>query len=229
MTMPDANTTNGLEDLRREALARVREFGRAAASGEDARPACVLQLIEDCQNGILSPDDNKEIYDQYLAAYSKRAVFTEAGKAGNASKWKACMSMGALVGVDGVAVAQRAVTLRGNMVSEGLKPKAMFDGLVSVSRAQLASPNSELSDDEIRDALSKDVKEKTAKDFLKSAAKALEKALEINDSMSEDALADTETALAKVSNALALIERREANASKLEQLRSLQAELGIAA
>ena len=223
----NTNTTNGLEDLRREALSRVREFGRAAASGEDARPACILQLIEDCQNGILSPDDNKEIYDQYLAAYSKRAVFTENGKAGNASKWKAPMSMGAMVGVDGVAVAQRAVTLRGNMASEGLKPKAMFDGLVSVSRAQLANPSAELSDDEIRDALSKDVKDKTAQDFLRAAAKALEKALEI--SMSEDALADTETALARVSNALSIIERREANTAKFEQLRALQAELGIAA
>jgi len=221
--------TNGLDDLRREALSRVREFGRAAASGEDARPACILQLIEDCQNGVLSPDDNKEIYDQYLAAYSKRAVFTENGKAGNASKWKAPMSMGAMVGVDGVAVAQRAVTLRGNMASEGLKPKAMFDGLVSVSRAQLANPSAELSDDEIRDALSKDVKEKSAKDFLKSAAKALEKALEINDGMGDDAIADTQTALDKVSNALALIERREANTAKFEQLRALQAELGIAA
>ena len=71
-------------------------------------------------------------------------------------------------------------------------------------------------------------KEKIAKDFLRTAAKAIEKALALPD-MQSDERELAEVALARTSEALAKIIAREELAEKQAQLASLQKELGLAA
>lgn len=216
-----------LDDGRKMFMSDVRELGRESALGKDSLPRLAMRTVEAAALGYIGEDDGKAVYEEYLTAESKRLVHTDAGKQANASKVKALIKMG-LLPIDAVDVIQRAAEEHVKMRKEGLKPQAAYAAYISVARAQLASPNSELSDDEIRDAMGASQKDKTAKDFIRSAAKALEKSLTC-EGMTDSERELAEVALARTSEVLANILAREERAEKLAQVAALQKQLGLAA
>jgi HPt (histidine-containing phosphotransfer) domain-containing protein len=216
-----------LDDGRKSYMADVRELGRESALGKDSLPRLAMRTVEAAALGYIGEDDGKAVYEEYLTAESKRLVHTDNGKAANASKVKALIKMG-LLPIDAVDVIQRAADEHSKMRKEGLKPQPAYAAYISVARAQLASPNSELSDDEIRDAMGVAQKDKTAKDFIRSAAKALEKSLTC-EGMTDSERELAEVALARTSEVLANILAREERADKLAKVAELQRALGLAA
>jgi hypothetical protein len=212
-----------LEDGRKNYLADVRELGRESALGKDSLPRLAMRTIEAAALGYIGEDDAKAIYDDYVTAESKKLSHTDGGKAANASKLKALIKMG-LLPIDAVDVIQRAASEHAAMRKEGLKPQPAYAAYISVARAQLGSPNSELSDDEIREAMGTSPKDKTAKDYIRAAAKALEKSLTV-DGMTVTERELAESALARTSEVLALISAREDRAEKLAQIAMLQAQV----
>jgi hypothetical protein len=208
-------------------LSDVRELGRDSALGKDSLPRLAMRTVEAAALGYIGEDDGKAVYEEYLTAESKRLVHTDAGKQANASKVKALIKMG-LLPIDAVDVIQRAAEEHSKMRKDGLKPQAAYAAYVSVARAQIASPNSELTDEEIRDAMGASQKDKTAKDFIRSAAKALEKSLTC-EGMTDSERELAEVALARTAEVLANILAREERAEKLAQVAALQKQLGLAA
>lgn len=212
-----------LEDGRKNYLADVRELGRESALGKDSLPRLAMRTVEAAALGYIGEDDAKQIYDDYLTAESKKLIHTDNGKAANASKLKSFIKMG-LLPVDAVDVIQRAADLHKEMRKDGLKPQPAYAAYVSVARAQIAAPHNELSDDEIREAMGAAQKDKTAKDYMRTAAKALEKALAVDGmTVSERELA--ESALARTSEVLGLIIAREDREAKLAQIAMLQSQI----
>lgn len=212
-----------LEDGRKNYLADVRELGRESALGKDSLPRLAMRTVEAAALGYIGEDDAKQIYEDYLTAESKKLIHTDNGKAANASKLKSFIKMG-LLPVDAVDVIQRAADLHKEMRKDGLKPQPAYAAYVSVARAQIAAPHNELSDDEIREAMGAAQKDKTAKDYMRTAAKAIEKALEIDGmTVSERELA--ESALARTSEVLGLLIAREDREAKLAQIAMLQSQL----
>ena len=212
-----------LEDGRKNYLADVRELGRESALGKDSLPRLAMRTVEAAALGYIGEDDAKAIYDDYITAESKKLSHTDGGKAANASKLKALIKMG-LLPIDAVDVIQRAASEHSAMRKEGLKPQPAYAAYISVARAQLATPHSDLADDEIREAMGTSPKDKTAKDYIRAAAKALEKSLTVDGmTVSERELA--ESALARTSEVLALISAREDRAEKLAQIAMLQAQV----
>ena len=218
-----------LDDGRKAYMSDVRELGRESALGKDSLPRLALRTVEAAANGYIGEDDGKAVYEEYLTAESKRLVHTDNGKAANASKVKALIKLGLMPDtIDPVDVIQRAAEEHSNMRKEGLKPQPAYAAYVSVARAQVASPNSPLTNDEIRDAMGAVQKDKTAKDFIRSAAKALEKSLTC-EGMTDSERELAEAALARTSEVLAQIMAREERAEKLAQVAALQRSLGLAA
>lgn len=212
-----------LEDGRKNYLADVRELGRESALGKDSLPRLAMRTVEAAALGYIGEDDAKQIYEDYLTAESKKLIHTDNGKAANASKLKSFIKMG-LLPVDAVDVIQRAADLHKEMRKDGLKPQPAYAAYVSVARAQLAAPHNDLSDDEIREAMGAAQKDKTAKDYMRTAAKALEKALAVDGmTVSERELA--ESALARTSEVLGLLIAREDREAKLAQIAMLQSQL----
>jgi hypothetical protein len=218
-----------LEADRKAAFAYARELGRDKAYGDDALPKLGIRACEDAQKGILSPDDAKALYQDYITSVSKKAEHTDGGKAGNTSKLANFLKLGVMQTVDGVAVLQDAVLEHQNMRAAKLKVKGAYLAYETIAKAQLASPNARLSLAEIRSLMEKDDADKTAKDHLKAAVKAMEKALAMPQDMSPDETRHAQDALSSATAALNMLENREARAAKMAELAALQAELGLAA
>jgi hypothetical protein len=218
-----------LELDRKAAFAYARELGRSSGEGTNSLPNLGIFACEQAQKGILSPDDAKAIYEDYITSESKKLVHSDGGKAANASKLKNFLTLGAMTTVDGVAVLQTAVYAHGQMRAAKLKVKGAYVAYETVAKAQIASPSSELTEDEIRNLIAKDDADKTAKDHIRAATKALEKALTLPQDMSEAERLNAEAAFAAATAALSMMEKREATAEKLAKIAELQAELGLAA
>ena len=226
MTNATLSNSAALADGKKEFLSRAREHGRAIAAGSDAWPNIALETVEAASLGYISPDDAKAIYDDVISAYSKRLVHSDNGKGAGASKLKSIITLGCMTTVDGVKALQDAALEHAKMRKEGLKPQAAYAGFVSVARAQIASPRVQLGASDLRAALMKVEKEKTARDFVADAVKDLEKALAV-EGLSADEKAGVEAALAKAGEVIGLMDQAAARAAKLEQLAALQAELGL--
>lgn len=210
-------------------MSDVRELGRESALGKDSLPRLAMRVVEAATLGYIGEDDSKAVYEEYLTSESKRLVHTDAGKAANASKLKKLIVMGLLPeAIDPVDVIQRAAEEHAKMRKEGLKPQPAYAAYVSVARAQVNAPNSALTNAELRDAMGVEPKDKTAKDFIRSAAKALEKSLTC-EGMTDSERELAEVALARTAEVLANILAREERAEKLAQVAALQKQLGLAA
>jgi HPt (histidine-containing phosphotransfer) domain-containing protein len=212
-----------LEDLRKDAFAEVREFGRDSASGKDALPKLAIRVVELAYDGTFSEEDRKQIYDEYITAESKKLIHTEGGKAANASKLGSLLKMGSMTTIDPVSVINSAASVHADMRAQGLKPQSAYAAFVSVARAQISSPNSELTEEELRDVMSKASKEKTADSCLRSAAKAIEEAMGIG--LNDDERQYANDALQKVAAALSTLISRNEREEKLAKIAELQAAL----
>lgn len=187
-------------------FAAVEEMGAKQGEGEDQRAILAVATVTAAAEGLICIDqksgvnDAKPIYEAYVSAKSKRAQHTDGGKAANVSKLAALIKMGAMTSIDGVEVINRAQTLHKRMRAEGIKTKAAFDAYVQVARVQHLNKSYELTEGEMRDAMSAATKDKDAQTFLKAAVKSLEKALEYD--MTEEERGEAEAAHARAAAAL---------------------------
>lgn len=224
-----------LEAGRKAAIAHAKALGRAEGEGMNSLPSLGIFCCEQAQMGILSHStkdttDATAMYNAYLTECSKKSEHTDGGKAANASKLGNFIKLGIMPQpIDGVAVLQDAVLTHQDMRKRGIKVKAAYLAYETVCKAQLASPHARLTTAELRSLMEKDTADRTAKDHLKAAAKALEKALTMPQDMSPDEARHAQDALASACSALNMLENREARAAKMAELAALQAELGLAA
>jgi uncharacterized protein (DUF4213/DUF364 family) len=128
--------------------------------------------------------------------------------------------------IDPVSVINSAASEHAEMRAQGLKPQSAYAAFVSVARAQIKSPNSELTEAELRDVMSKASKEKTADSCLRSAAKAIEEAMGIG--LNDDERQYANDALQKVAAALSTLISRNEREEKLAKIAELQAALAAA-
>lgn len=212
-----------LEDQRKAAFAEARELGRESARGKDSLPKLGIRAVELTFDGILSEEDAKEYYQEHIDGESKKLIHTAAGKAANTSKIKSFFKLGAMTTIDPVSVINNAASVHAEMRAQGLNPQSAYAAFVSVARAQLASPNSELTEEELRDAMSKTSKEKTADSCLRSAAKQIEEAMNLG--LNDDERQYATDALQKVAAALTALVTRNERDEKLAKIAELQAAL----
>lgn len=156
------------EEMKREFMRDINTFGRQSGTGASALPRLGLRVLRAAADGLISTEKPKGggksdavlIYEAYAAQDSKHSEHTEGGKKANAAKLNAIIGMGVMTTIDPVAVGDRMCRLHEQMVEAELKPKPFFAGLVDVARAQQDS-DTELTDDAIKAALTKTVKDKT--------------------------------------------------------------------
>lgn len=152
-----SNTAPSLADLDKD-MAKL-----GAESVNIARPKLGIAIVAAVASGLIGEDDVEARYDAYLAGRTKRmgtnllaaGVEDGNGKKANVSKLRQLAKMACLPGIDGPALIDRTVTLRGNMLGGDDKIEAPYDAMVKVARAQIASPMNELSDDQIMDCIRK--------------------------------------------------------------------------
>lgn len=215
----------------------VRKLGADTAEGRDAKPRLALRIVRAAADGVIDltvekdaagkplPDAAYNIYDEYLKADSKKAVYehSKGGVKKGASELRQLIRFGSMTTVDAVDVLNRAVTIHGNL--DVKERQSAFPAFLAVAREQLADGQSDtaLTDGQIEQAMRKDAAEpKGQADFLKSASKALEKALDAEDG--DAALADRiKSALAEVGACLAYIDSKAKRAALLAELAKLDA------
>ncbi len=164
-TMHLTNGSNSVarDELRRELMNEVREYGRNSAEGKDSLPMLATRVIKASADGIIDLskdangwDDAAKMYEAYVTAESKKAVHdhTDTGKKANVSKLRQLVIFGALTTVDPVDVHNRTFEKRLKMAKEGQNVKAAYPAYVDVARAQIKT-QTELSDDELTAVLLK--------------------------------------------------------------------------
>ena len=214
---------------RKTALAYVGELGRQSGKGKNALPMLGIYCCEQAQNGTFEPEDNKLIYEDYITNESKKAEHQLGGKLANASKLKNFLKLGCMPTIDGVAVLQDAVLAHEQLRKAQIKVKSAYVAYETIAKAQLASPTSRLTPEEIRDLITTDPADKSAKDHIRAATKALAKAAELPQDLTTYEVEELNELLSKSNALLAIIEKREETTIKMQQLAQLQAELGLAA
>jgi hypothetical protein len=149
-------TTNAF--TRDSLFADAKEFGKAEGKGTNAKISLAARACEAAHKLVdVTPDDAKDI----VAAYSEAAArnrgqeykpLTSAAKF--TSEIRQFLNVGKLPMVDGPRLVDRTMIAIKEMAKtkDALKGSA-YDNLVRVMRAQVASPEEELSDDEITDVL----------------------------------------------------------------------------
>lgn len=194
-----SNSGATLEDLDKS-MAKL-----GAESVNIARPKLGIAIVAAAASGLIDEDDVEARYDAYLAGRSKRqagnllaqGVEDGNGKKANVSKLRQLAKMAMLPGVDGPALIDRAVTLRGDMVGGDEKIEAPYDMMVKVARAQINNPDRPLSENEIADCIRKPVPaDKTLMDKLVREYKTLAKLHE------EANLPGTEAAMTSIGDAI---------------------------
>ena len=169
------------EEMRKDFFKDVNKFGKESGVGSSALARLGLRCVRAAADGLISiekptkggKDDATVIYEAYTASDSKHAEHTAGGSKANASKLRQLIALGCMTTCDGVEVASNTVRLREEMEGQELKPKALFAGLVDVARAQL-EVDSALSDDTIKEALTKTTADKTLEKEWKAVAKKIE-------------------------------------------------------
>lgn len=219
-------------------LKDVRKLGGDTAEGRDAKARLAIRVVRAASDGVITldvetdaatgkplPDAAYQIYDEYLKADSKKAVYehSKGGIKKEASLLRTLIRFGSLTTVDAVDVLNRAVTIHGNLdVKERL---SAYPAFVEVAKAQLADGQTDdaLTDGQLEQACRKAEGEpKGQAAFIKAAAKALEKAQSAEDA--DPALTDRlQAALAEVGACLAYLDSKGKRAALMAQLAALDA------
>jgi hypothetical protein len=177
-----------------------------AESVNIARPKLAVTLVRAAAAGDIDEDDVEARYDAYLAGRTKAQSRTALasgvedgnGKKANVSKCRQLVRMGMLPAVDGPALIDTTVTVRGNLLENEEAVKAPFDAFVDVARAQIAQPDAQLTEEQIAAAIRKPEKASKTElqkliDLYKNAAKMAE-LLPGNEAM-KDAVGDLASAI----------------------------------
>jgi len=173
-------------DHRRDDLVKeVRSLGAAAAAGGDSLPMLAHHVVRAAQEGIITTvkdtdgkDDAHKLYAEYAATQSKKAVHThtDGGTKANVSKLRKLIEFGEMPIIDPVDVMNRTKAIRDELHDKEIKLRPVYASYVEVAREQLDNPGVALSDEQIKECVSKpEAAEKTLEKELSSIHKRLEK------------------------------------------------------
>ena len=171
--MTNSNIDTFLSNLRAE----IRDLGRTTAIADDAKAILALMVTRAAHDGYIAATDAKELYVEYITAKSKKSIHEHKvdGINANASKLRSLISMGALPSIDGPALLDKVTDIRKDMRESEQKCRGAFDAFYEVAKAQLKSPDAELSDAELRDLCTVPEKDKSLIDELVADYKRLSK------------------------------------------------------
>lgn len=141
-----------------------------------AKPKLALTVARAAQDAIITEDDAKATFDQYLAAQAKAAAASSLAAGGgdtnpdsyksNLSKHRQCIRVGSLPNIDGVDTLNRAIEIRAQLVKAGHKTKATYQAIVDAAVKQCKQPEISLTNEELTDIVRKAEKEEAEDSIL---------------------------------------------------------------
>ena len=160
-------------------IAEVRELGRDAARGKDAREKLALLLARGATDGYVGEDDLENVLGEYIRAESNKAIHNHKADSLKVLKSKCNSILKAAAMPDPVTFADtldRLVqNIRPDLRGAEKKLKPAFESYVAIAREQLKIKDRNLTDDELA-AMSEQVgKEETIVDKLVADYKRLSK------------------------------------------------------
>ncbi len=169
-------TISNIDSMLATLKSDIRELGRDAAAGGDAKAKLALKVVRAAHEGYIISKDAEILYSEYVTAQSKKAMHEHStgGMKANISKLSTIISFGSLPSIDAPALLDKVIDIRNDLRGGDEKLKAAFDTFLDVAKAQIKSPD-ELSDDELRDLCIKDAKEKSLIDKLVEDYKRMSK------------------------------------------------------
>lgn len=208
-------------------MADTRKYANDQGKGAGARANWLVRVVRGAALGALDTvtkdkdgrDHAHLLYDAYVTACGKVNVHNQKTVIAKASNLRKAIECGARTDIDAVSVMNHAVTIYGELSKdENVKCKPAFEAFNQVVRNQLAS-TTELSRDEVRDAMLKEEAETDVTTHIRTALRAMERAykLDPNDRVTE--------AMDAVSHALGFYTAAAERAEKLAAIARLQAEL----
>jgi len=150
------NTETMLKDL----AGKLRALGAAEGKGSASRPEAALLLADQARAGLIAETYAETGFMEYAKgtaeAAKKNVMVTYSGNEDQKSakqqisKFRQFIKAGALTDVDGPVVLRRAVALVNEVAKGGVDTKSVFDAMLDTARAQIKTPDTTLTDDEIR-------------------------------------------------------------------------------
>jgi hypothetical protein len=168
MSTENSNTGLTLEQF----IEDLKRLGRDDGKGKGARVAAYVRAVDAAQKlNISKKKDGKDLYMHYAKEAAKNSGKEFSAGASldvQVSKFGTAIDLGNLPDVDGYRFVHRVIDkLREHQSREDSGVKgSTYDNIVACSRAQVAQPTRELTDDEIDDVIVTVAKEKTELDLV---------------------------------------------------------------
>lgn len=208
-------------------LADTRNLAADQGKGANARANWLLRVVRGAANGVLDTvtkdkdgrDHAHMLYEAYITSCGKKNAHNQKTVVAKASNLRKAIECGARADIDAIGVMNTAVAVYGEISKdENIKCKPAFEAFNQVVRNQLAS-STELSRDEIRDAMLKEEVETDVTTHIRTALRAMERAykLDPNDRVSD--------AMDAVGAALGFYTQAAERAAKQAEIDRLMAEL----
>lgn len=186
--------TNQPGDDKKRFMREVTGFGENEGKGNNAKPSLYLTTCNAAFKGWIVEDDAELVQSNYSKGRAKAKGIgwvEEKSAPQQISKVKAMIKLGAMPTVNGPDVLIRASNAIMDKVRKGEKlEKSAGDILLTVARMQIGQPDSELSEEQIVEAMSKKVAApKVEADLLGTIRDAADKLRTADDlPISEDSL-----------------------------------------
>lgn len=128
--------------------ARIENYGEIVGASKEQLVLLGLDCVRAAADGYLLPGMAQGRYEAYLRGMSRKEYHEHSpkGVAANASKLASIIKLGCLQSVDGVGLLDKVVDMRQRMKAQERKVKGAYKTFVEVARAQLAQPETPLSD-----------------------------------------------------------------------------------
>jgi len=175
-------TNMSTEDHAKAFWRGVAKLGAQSGEGSSALPKLYLAAARAADDGLISAekptgpgakDDATRIYEAYCEADSKKAEHTAGGAKANASKLRQVIQAASMTTCDFVEVCQDVIDIRDALVDAEVKVKALAPSIVDAAREQLKN-DTQLTKEQIEDAIRVVPKDRTLEDELKSILKKVE-------------------------------------------------------
>lgn len=152
---------------KRKVMGTVQTLGAAEGKGENARPFLFVTVVEAARHRVVGldkdangRDDASIIFERYSKAMAESLAIgwvPMPSAKQQESKLRTAVKLGQLTHVNGVEICNRTVDAqkRQRQINEGKNDFSPFDGLVKVARAQISSPDTPLTDEQIDVLLTK--------------------------------------------------------------------------
>ena len=193
-----------LEQFEKEIVA----FGAAYGAGQNSRPSMAVRAVEAAAKvTTITPDSAEVLWTKFQQAAAKKRGLEykqEGSFKVQVSKFRQFLALGALPSIDPVDVIERTVYVIRELANQADSPLkgSAYDHMVNIARAQLKTPETALTNDQIKaELLPEEVEEKTPLDKLLDTYKKVTKLHDVFGK-SPDVLIAIEDAIENLQNAI---------------------------